>query len=129
MVQILLRNIGELSFGLSWADEFVSMAVLWITFLGAMIAVRQNGHIRVDFMEKFLPEGWSRLTAIFADLSACAVCWVVCYFSVVSVILEFQIGIPGIGEIPSWVLVSIIPFACFVMGLRFLLSIFLKHDE
>ena len=105
------------------------MAVLWITFLGAMIAVRQNGHIRVDIMEKFLPEGWSRLTAIFADLSACAICWVVCSYSVVSVILEFQIGIPGIGEIPSWVLVSIIPFACFVMGLRFLLSIFLKHDE
>ncbi len=105
------------------------MSVLWITFLGAMIAVRQNGHIRVDFMEKFLSEGWSRITAIFADLSACAVCWIVCYFSVVSVILEFQLGISGIGKIPSWVLVSIIPFACFVMGLRFLLSIFFKYDE
>lgn len=105
------------------------MSVLWITFLGAMIAVRQNGHIRVDFMEKFLPESWSRLTTTFANLCACAVCWVVCYFSVVFVIGEFQDRIPGIGVIPSWVLVSIIPLACFIMGIRFVLSIFLKDDE
>ncbi|MXW07170.1 MAG: TRAP transporter small permease [Gammaproteobacteria bacterium] len=128
-LQIAITNSGGLSLGLSWADEFVSMSVLWITFIGAMIAVRQNGHIRVDFMEKFLPENWSKFTKICANFSAGVVCWVVCYFSVIFVIWEFQSRNPGIGVVPSWILVSIIPIACFVMGLRFVLSIFLKSVE
>ena len=107
----------------------MTMSVLWITLVGAMVAVRQNGHIRVDLMERFLPPSWSKPTAVLANLSACMVCLVVCYFSIVFVIGEYQDSIPGIGVVPSWVLVLIIPCASFVMGFRFALSIFLKADE
>ena len=129
VAQVVLRNIGELSFGLSWGDELMSMAVLWITLVGAMLAVRENGHIRVDLMERFLPPRWSKPTSIVANVCACCVCFVVAYFSIELVVWEFQDQIPGIGVIPSWLLVSIIPFAFFVMGLRFALSIFIKPVE
>ena len=129
VLQIVFRNIGELSFGLSWGDEFTSMAVLWITLVGAMIAVRQKGHIRMDFTERYLPPRWQKLTAIIANLSAATVCLVVCYFSINLVVWEFKDSVPGIGVIPSWLLVSIIPLACFVMGLRFVISIFVESEE
>ena len=129
VAQVVLRNIGELSFGLSWGDELMSMAVLWITLVGAMLAVRENGHIRVDFMERFLPPRWSKPMSIVANVCACSVCFVVAYFSIELVVWEFQDQIPGIGVIPSWLLVSIIPFTFFVMGLRFALSIFIKPVE
>lgn len=130
VAQVFLRNIGELSFGLSWGDELVSMAVLWITLVGAMIAVRENGHIRVDITDRFLPVRFVKPTSIVANVCACGVCLVVACFSIEFVWLEIQApSAKGIGVIPLWLLVSIFPFTFFVMGFRFALSIFLEPDE
>ena len=129
ILQVVLRNIGQLSLALSWGDEFMSMAVLWLTLVGALIAVRQNGHIRVDVAERFLPQSWSKPLSIFANLGACVVCLVVAIFSIEWVVWEFQDQMPGIGVIPLWVLVLIVPISFFVMGLRFAMSIFLNTEE
>lgn len=130
VAQVLLRNIGELSFGLSWGDELMSMAVLWITLVGAMIAVRENGHIRVDIADRILPPRWSKPTSIVANLCASVVCFVITIFATENVWLEYtQPSATGIWVLPLWVLVAIFPFAFFVMGVRFALSIFVQPDE
>lgn len=130
VTQVLLRNIGELSFGLSWGDEFVSMAVLWITLVGAMLAVRENGHIRIDFMEGLLTPLWSKVSTIIANVCACSICLVVAGYSIQFVWSEYTMPTTdGIGLIPFWLLVSIFPFAFSIMGIRFALSIFSKPDE
>ena len=129
VLQVVLRNVGQLSLSLSWGDEFMSMAVLWLTLVGALIAVRQNGHIRLDVAERFLPHSWSKPLSIFANLAACFVCLVVAFFSIEWVVWEFQDQIRGIGVVPLWILVSIVPISFFVMGLRFAMSIFVKSEE
>ena len=108
----------------------MSMAVLWITLLGAMIAVREQGHIRVDIMDRFLPPHWTRPALIVANICASSVCLVVAGYSIEFVWLEYTIPTTnGIGMIPLWILVSIFPIAFFVMGIRFALNIFLHSDE
>lgn len=103
--------------------------MFWIMLLGAMIAVREQGHIRVDFMDRFLPPHWSRPVSIVANICAGCVCLVIARYSIEFVWLEYTANTVGIEGIPLWLLVSIFPFAFFVMGIRFALSIFLRTEE
>jgi TRAP-type transport system small permease protein len=41
--------------GLSISDEMSRYAFIWLTYLGAMIAMRENGHLGVDTLIKKLP--------------------------------------------------------------------------
>ncbi len=122
--QIVIRNL--FGTGLGWGDELVRMAVLWITMIGALAAIGQGGHIRIDIVERIANERWTSIVSIVANICAAVVCFLLAYFSIQFVVWEFQDGLAGIGVIPSWVLVAIIPFAGFAMGLRFLIQIFVK---
>ena len=51
-VQIFLRNF--FGAGIIWGDVLVRVLVLWIGLIGAMIATRQNKHISIDLVARFL---------------------------------------------------------------------------
>jgi TRAP-type transport system small permease protein len=40
---------------LSWPEELSRFALVWLTFLGASMAAKRQGHIVVDFVGMFLP--------------------------------------------------------------------------
>lgn len=40
---------------LSWPEELSRFALVWLTFLGASMAAKRQGHIVVDFIGMFLP--------------------------------------------------------------------------
>ncbi len=129
VVQVLLRNVSGFSLGLSWGDELVRMAVLWITMVGAMMAVRQGGHIRIDLLDRFLSGKWSKVARIVANTAASVICFLFAYHAVILVWWEFQDKTYGIGVIPFWVLVAIIPISGFVMSIRFALALFVEPTE
>ncbi|MDP6265026.1 MAG: TRAP transporter small permease subunit, partial [Pseudomonadales bacterium] len=54
VVQIALRNFFDS--GMFWADSFVRILVLWVALLGAMVATRENNHIKIDVLSRYLPE-------------------------------------------------------------------------
>ena len=49
--------------GFAWADEALRLLVLWSAMLGAVAASRDNVHLRIDLLSRFLPPGWQRLSA------------------------------------------------------------------
>ena len=57
--QILLRNL--FGGGISWADPFLRTLVVWTAVLGALAAVRDDKHIAVDVLQRFLPAGAQRV--------------------------------------------------------------------
>ena len=51
VAQIVLRNaLGE---GLLWAEPAMRIAVLWIAMIGAMVACREGGHIKINLLEVY----------------------------------------------------------------------------
>ena len=52
--QVLLRNFFD--GGVYWGDSAVRVMVLWVTMLGAMVASRDDSHIRIDLVGRFLKD-------------------------------------------------------------------------
>ena len=57
--QVIARNFFDT--GLLWGDALVRVLVLWVTFVGATIASRNDEHIRIDLLTRFTGERSSRL--------------------------------------------------------------------
>ncbi|MFT6012233.1 MAG: TRAP-type C4-dicarboxylate transport system permease small subunit, partial [Candidatus Azotimanducaceae bacterium] len=51
--QIVLRN--GFDSGVLWAESFARILVLWVAMLGAMVATRENNHISIDAVSRYLP--------------------------------------------------------------------------
>ena len=116
--QILLRNF--FSFGILGADSIMRILVLWLALFGAMAATRQQEHILIDVLTRFVPDSICRYVERGVDIISASVCGIVAYFSIILVLLEYEDGEVLIGGLPVWLCESIIPFAFAIMGLRFL---------
>ncbi len=120
VAQIFLRNLFES--GISWGDVLVRILVLWIGLLGAMAASRQNRHISIDLLTRYLPERFrifvNSMTAFFTAI----LCSIVTYHGFRFVIMEWESGSKAFAQVPVWICEAVIPFAFFVIGLRYFIS-------
>lgn len=117
VAQIVLRNV--FGTGILWADALVRNLLLWITFLGAMIASRSNNHINIDLFTRFMPVRVlpyiSLLTATFTIM----ICSTAAFFSFQFVKAEYEFATTAFSGIPVWIIASIIPLGFGVMALRY----------
>jgi len=120
VLQIFLRN--ALQSGLPWIDPLVRILVLWLGLIGAMIATRERRHIRIDILSRYLGPVARRWSNRITDVIATSVCGVIAWYGVEFVYFEYQDGMRLFGGIPVWLSESIIPFAFFIMAMRYLLS-------
>lgn len=118
--QILLRNLWDT--GLIWADPSLRIAVLWVTLLGAMAATRDNNHIRIDLLTRFLPEQARRWTQLVTELFSAFICGLLAWHGGRFVYFEWRDGNSLFSSVPAWACELIIPLGFGVMALRFLLS-------
>ncbi|MDT4820988.1 2,3-diketo-L-gulonate TRAP transporter small permease protein YiaM [compost metagenome] len=61
--------------GLSLSDEGARYLFVWLTFIGAVIALRDNAHLGVDLLFKHLPPLGQRLCAVLSELLMLFCCW------------------------------------------------------
>ncbi len=118
--QIFLRNV--LDSGISWADPTLRLLVLWLSLLGAMAATRDNNHITIDLLSRFLRPGIKRIVQRMTDLFAGGVCGFVAWHAGRFVAMEWQDGTVLFSSIPAWLGELVLPFGFAVMSLRFLVS-------
>ena len=71
-LQILLRNVFDS--GIIWADGVVRFLVLWVAFLGAVVASRDNKQIRIDVLSRFLPRTLRYIAWVTVDVFTVVVC-------------------------------------------------------
>ncbi|MGM0595313.1 MAG: TRAP transporter small permease [Pseudomonadota bacterium] len=115
--QIVLRNLFDS--GIDWGDPLLRILVLWVGLLGAMLATRQDKHIRVDLLTRYLPQTWKRYSAVLTHLFSAGVCALIAWHSGRFVRFEMQDGIELFSGLPAWVAEAILPLAFTVMALRF----------
>ncbi len=128
VLQIFLRNFFDS--GILWADTFLRIAVLWIGLMGAIFASRTNNHINMNLGLKYLTGNSLRFVKAIVHLFTCIICFIVAWYGISLVIMEYEYSGIAFASIPVWVSVSIIPLGFAIMGLRyFTLVILLIADQ
>jgi len=119
--QVLLRTV--FASGLAWADEALRLLVLWAAMLGAIAASRDNVHLRIDLLSRFLPTHWRRATAVVVDLFAAAVSAILAWYSWRFVAETREFGDTVLGAWPAWGFQAILPGAFTLIAYRYLAGI------
>ncbi|GEM_PF-1777358 len=118
---------GYFPAGLNWAQPLALILTLWVSFIGASMAAKENLHLKVEAVQQALPEKLRRISGLISGLFTAAFCVLFAYLSytwVVNKHEEWQIA-EGLGAlhdglpIPYFVSFSIVPIAYLLMGARF----------
>lgn len=120
--QVVARNFFDT--GILWGDSLVRVLVLWITLLGAMVASRNDTHIRMDVLSQFLDEPRRKLVRRFGSVFTCIICGLFAWHSFKFVQIDYQDQIMAFARVPAWICESIMPVGAGVMCLRYLLHVF-----
>lgn len=118
-VQVVLRNVFQ--GGFIWADILLRHLVLWIGFLGAALATRDERHISIDALTRFLPLRGRRIAHATAQLFAAVICVILANAAVTFVSNDIAFGSTVYADIPSWYSQIIIPVGFSVLALHFLI--------
>lgn len=118
--QILLRNLWDYS--LSWGDPTLRLMVLWITLLGAMAATRENNHIRIDLLSRYLSVRARRISRLITDSFAALVCGVLAWHAARLVLFEMEDNALFLDTWPIWPFQLIMPIGFGIISLRLLLN-------
>jgi TRAP-type C4-dicarboxylate transport system permease small subunit len=124
--QILLRNLFGV--GIIWGDVLVRVLVLWTGLVGAMIATRQDKHISIDLVTRYLPRRFDLPLKAVVQLFAAGVCALAAFYSFVFVQSEYLGGGLAFGQVPVWVCEAVMPLAFAVMALRYIAQAMIKLD-
>ncbi len=119
LLQILLRNLMD--GGILWAEPFLRILVLWVAILGAMVATRENNHISIDALSRYLSSRWRSVASVVTGSFASVVCLTVAWYSIELLRFEYEDATIAFASVPTWVCESIIPFGFLVMSIRFAL--------
>jgi TRAP-type C4-dicarboxylate transport system permease small subunit len=127
--QILLRNFFAITW--LWGDPLVRHLVLWTSFLGALIATRDNRHIHIDAGLRLLPTRLRRFAAALGTAIAATICLLLTPIAFRFVSDELEYGGDAFAGIPRWPLQLVFPLVFGGMSVRFALRTIahLRHRE
>jgi TRAP-type C4-dicarboxylate transport system permease small subunit len=114
--QILLR---QLDVAVTWADPLARLLVLWIGVFGAVAASRDNQHIAIDALSRFLPPRLQLVAGALVGLFASGVCAVLTYEAARFVQFEHMGRSAALGDMPAWVLALVLPLGFALIAVRY----------
>jgi C4-dicarboxylate transporter DctQ subunit len=121
-LQVILRNFFDT--GLLWGDILLRHLVLWVGFVGASLATREEKHINVDVLTRLISRRYVPLIHFLVNLAAIVICYILARASYTLLTFEIEAGTTLFLDIPSWYFQIILPVGFGLIGLRFLLKIF-----
>jgi TRAP-type C4-dicarboxylate transport system permease small subunit len=78
MVVLVFTNVVlryALNTGITVSEELSRWLFVWLTFLGALVAMREHGHLGVDMLVKRLPPAGKKACIILSQVLMLYVCW------------------------------------------------------
>lgn len=115
-VQIGARNLFDT--GWVWGEQTIRIGVLWVGLLGAVVASREDHHLRVDLVPRLLPARGRAALAVFTHTVTALVCAVIAWHAGRLVHGEYLFGGGGVAAVPGWVIQSVMPVAFALMAVR-----------
>lgn len=117
LTQIVLRNSS--ADALVWADQALSIAVLWIAMAGALVASREKNHIAIDLVSRFASAGKQRIVEAITHAATAVFCAVAAWYGANFVLEEREFGEVAFLNIPLWVCEAIIPITLGLIAFRY----------
>ena len=115
--QIVLRNFFDT--GISWGDSLVRYLVVWVGFIGAAIATKEDKHINIDVVSRWLTGPESNYIGLISHLFSAVICGLLTWAAIKFIRFEAQMGSTAFFGLPVWVPEIIIPVTFGLMTLRF----------
>ncbi|HID39358.1 MAG TPA: TRAP transporter small permease, partial [Calditrichaeota bacterium] len=119
--QVLLRLL--LDEGIMWADIFLRHLVLWVGFIGASLATRDNKHINIDLLNRYLKGKGDHVAAILINAFALFISFLLAKAGWRFVTDEREFGTMLFGNVPAWYFQLIIPIGFGLMSFRFFIHV------
>ncbi len=116
--QILLRWSGSGS--LAWGDEAVRLAVLWIAMIAGIAYAREDRHISIEVLPRFLSAKGRAVAAVVVDLFTVMVCLTLAWYGYKMVALAYEFKDLLLDGLPAWPFQAVIPVAFLVIAYRYL---------
>lgn len=120
-LQVVMRDVFHS--GITWADVVGRHMVLWIAFLGAMLATRSRQHISIDLLSRLISRRARNVLRFFLDIVACIVCIVLAKAAIVLVVDERAMQTVLFLDVPLWVVQLIIPIGFIAMSVEYALGV------
>ncbi len=76
--QVVMRYVFDSP--LTWSEELAVYGMVYLTFIGSVMAMRDKEHIDVNIVYEFLPERFKRVFRIFSRLMTSIFLLVVIFF-------------------------------------------------
>lgn len=113
--------------GMTWAQPLALIFTLWLGFLGASMATHDHRHLKVEALQRYLPEKAQRIAGLLSALCAAAFCLFLALLAYRYVGYKYDdfVDAGGLGgfhdgiDVPRYKTFMIVPFAYLVMTLRF----------
>ncbi len=117
--QVVLRNVLDHSMG--WGDILLRHLVLWVGFIGASLATKDERHINIDVFGRLLKGRAKSFVQLVINLFALYITLLLIRASYTFVLSEREYGSDLFAGIPAWYFQIIIPIGFLLIALRLLL--------
>ncbi len=97
--------------------------MLWVGFIGASLATRQEKHIKIDVLSQVTSQRLVPVIRIIVDMVTIFVCIVLAKAGWDFVAYEIEAKNILFNDIPSWIFQIIIPIGFGLIAFRFLLNL------
>ena len=110
--QVIFRYfIGN---SLDWIEEVSRILLIWLTYIGAAVALKRKGHIAVDAFLGLFPESFRRVADIVTSILVVAFSAFLCVQGVTFALLSEHTTFPALQVPVSWQYLGL-PVGCFLM--------------
>ncbi len=99
--------------------DYLQQVVLWLAFLGGLVATREHRHLSLSTAELFGHGSVRRFGRVLAAAVSAATVGILTYAAIGLVLANRQEGRTLMGGVPVWVLELVMPAALGLMALRF----------
>jgi TRAP-type transport system small permease protein len=97
-LEVVLRYLFKAPF--LWTDEYTRLALIWMTFLGVIVAVKRGSHITVDVLVLRFSRPWQKGCALVGKLVFLGFSVLMILNGIQLTILKMGIPTPALGW--SW---------------------------
>ena len=116
--QIIMRNAFDT--GLVWSDELLRLGVLWVALVGAVAASRDDHHISIDVLSRFLPPRLKHASSALVALFTSVVCGLLAWYSLDFLRESIEYEDVLLGDLPAWWFQLILPLGFGLIAYRYL---------
>jgi TRAP-type C4-dicarboxylate transport system permease small subunit len=99
---------------IAWTEEIARYLLMWVTFIGAAVAMRRRTHIAVEVLLHFLPLPAVRVLGFLIDLCVVGFAALLSWFAI-SITQRMQIQTMTVIEWPMSIVYGGVALGCFLM--------------